>query len=98
MIELVVIIRVIAHLVTFVALAFWYKDPDAQWRPGVSITATVVAGSSFASAFLLWYSSPPILTASMLFETVLVVAFTVLIVMARGNMARLFPRRVWSHR
>lgn len=98
MIEALVALRVIAHLVTFGALAFWYKDPKARFRPGVSFTATIVAGSSFASALLLVTSPPRILTATFLFETMLIGSFAGLVVLARGNMARLFPRQIWHHR
>lgn len=98
MIETLITLRVIAHLLTFGALAFWYKDPEAKFRPCVSFTATIVAGSSFASAFLLFSSPPRIVTATFIFETLLIVSFAGLVVMARGNMARLFPRQIWTHR
>lgn len=98
MIEALIALRVLAHLVTFGALAFWYKDPDAKFRPGVSFTATIVAGSSFASAFLLMTAPPRTITATFIFETLLIASFAGLVVMARGNMARLFPRQIWTHR
>lgn len=87
-------LRVAAHLITFAAVALWYRDPDATFRPGVSILATVIAGSSLAAAVTLSLSKIPV----GIFDTLLFVAFCALVLRAGGNVARLLPRRVWEHR
>lgn len=96
---MIVTIQIIACLVIFVALAFWYKpQPGSRQRMGVWLTSRVVAGSCLGKVVLLIYSPPSIVTGSTIFETLLVVSFAVLICLAHGNMAKLFPRQVWTHR
>ena len=87
-------LRVAAHLITFFAIAIWYRDPDAAFRPGVSILATAIAASSLAAAVTLSVYKYPV----GIFDTLLFVAFCALVLRAGGNVARLLPRRVWSHR
>ena len=87
-------LRVAAHLVTFAAVTFWYRDPLASFRPCVSMLATVIAGSSLAAAITIALSNTP----PGIFDTLLFVAFCALVLRAGGNVARLLPRRVWSHR
>ena len=86
--------RVAAHLITFAAIAIWYRDPCARFRPFVSMLATAIAGSSLAAAVTISLSRAP----AGLFGTLLFVAFCALVLRAGGNVARLLPRRVWSHR
>jgi hypothetical protein len=92
--DLLLWLRVAAHLITFAAVAFWYRDPLASFRPCVSMLATVIAGASLAAAVTLSLS----ITPAGIFDTLLFVAFCVLVLRAGGNVARLLPRRVWSHR
>jgi len=87
-------LRVAAHLVTFAALTFWYRDPCARYRPGVSILATAIAASSLAAAVTVSIFKTPV----GIFDTLLFVAFCALVLRAGGNVARLLPRRVWEHR
>lgn len=92
--DLLLWLRVAAHVLTFVAVALWYRDPCARFRPGVSLLATVIAGSSLAAAVTLSLSKTP----AGLFDTLLFVAFCALVLRAGGNVARLLPRKIWSHR
>ena len=92
--DLLLWLRVAAHLITFAAVAIWYRDPLATFRPGVSLLATVIAGSSLAAAVTLSLSRTP----AGIFDTLLFVAFCALVLRAGGNVARLLPRRVWEHR
>lgn len=92
-------IQIAACLTIFAALAFWYKpDPRARSRWGVWFTSRVVAGSCFGKAILLTYAAPVQITGSTIFETLIIVSFAVLICLAHGDMAKLFPRQVWNHR
>lgn len=85
-------LQVAAHLLTFGAVALWYSDPDARYRPGVSILATLIAGSSLAAAVFAVMAG----RGAGVFETLLLVALCLLVLRARGNVARLLPRQVWS--
>jgi hypothetical protein len=92
--DLLLWLRVAVHLITFAAVAIWYRDPLAKFRPGASLLATVIAGASLAAAVTLSLSKTPV----GIFDTLLFVAFCALVLRAGGNVARLLPRRVWSHR
>lgn len=94
-----IVIQFFAYMVIFGSLAFWYKpDADARSRWGVWLTSRVVAGSCFGNAVLLLYTVPKALTGAVVFETLIACSFAVLVVLAHGNMAKLFPREVWSQR
>lgn len=96
---LFIVVQFVAYMVIFGSLAFWYKpEPEARTRLGVWFTSRVVAGSCFGKAVLLLYAVPTPLTGSIIFETLIAVSFAVVVVKAHGNMAKLFPREVWSHR
>lgn len=96
---LIIVIQFFAYMIIFASLAFWYNpEPHARTRPGVWFVSRVVAGSCFGKAVLLIYTVPTPLTGSIIFETLLACSFATLVVMAHGNMAKLFPREVWSHR
>lgn len=87
-------VRIAAHLITFGAVAFWYSDPDARFRPMASGLATMIAGGSLAAAIQLVLRPVPV----GLFDTLLFVTFCGLVLRAEGNVAKFLPRRVWSHR
>lgn len=90
--DVLLCLQVVAHLLTFGAVALWYSDPTARYRPGVSILATLIAGSSLASAVFAVMAG----RGAGAFETVLLVALCLLVLCARGNVARLLPRQPWS--
>lgn len=88
-------VRVIAHLITFLYIAKWY-DGEAEHRTGVSWFAIALAGGSFSAAWLGLLVEQPLLPQFPLM--LLAVALAIAVVRAEGNVAKLLPRRRWSHR
>lgn len=88
-------VRIVAHLVTMVYVVKWY-DPEATHRPGVSWLAVAIAGGSFSAATLALLTEQAALPQFPL--CVLAVSLSVLVVRAGGNVAKLLPRRTWTHR
>lgn len=86
-------LRLLAHVLTFLAVGLWYRDPTARYRAGVSILAYVIAASSLALAIQQAIYPP---NGARIFETVLIAAFALLVLRAGGNIALLLPRRPWS--
>jgi len=80
-------VRIAAHLITFGAVAFWYSDPDARFRPMASGLATMIAGGSLAAAIHLVLRPAPV----GLFDTLLFVTFCSLVLRAEGNVAKFLP-------
>jgi hypothetical protein len=89
-------LQLLFHLGTLLIVAS-FKDDDATWRPGVSILASAIAGSSLGMAFMIVFpawsgcAEPEpwsVLQAGLVFF---------LIATTRGNVAKLLPRRKWSN-
>lgn len=90
--EFLFYLQVAAHLLTFAAVAIWYTDPTARYRPGVSILATLIAGASLAGGVGALLSGG----SAGVFATIMLVLFCGLVLRAGGNIAKLLPRQPWS--
>ena len=87
-------VRVLAHLVTFFMIAIYYKPPEgSRFRLGVSLLASILAGSTLALALLTIFVARQF--GYQIFDTTLAVALAVLAVRAGGDVARLLPRQPW---
>lgn len=83
-------LQISAHLLTFGAVALWYCDKHASYRPGVSLLATVLAGPSLGAA--LWVLMTGKHAESL--ELILITTLAGLVLRAGGNVALLLPPRV----
>ena len=90
--EILFYLQVAAHLLTFAAVAFFYSDPTARYRLGVSLLATLIAGSSLAAGV----GALVVDTRAGISDTILFVAFCGLVLRAGGNVAKLLPRQPWG--
>lgn len=93
--------RAALHFATF-CLLFSYRDPDAQRRPMVSLLAISLAAPSIAMCLhILGNWGGRALTPAQLVEHTLIAilsaAVFVAVALSRGNVAKLLPRRIWSH-
>lgn len=82
-------LQIIAHLLTFGAVALWYHDPLARYKPLESILATLLAGPSLAAAIWVWLSGD----RAGPFELLLIITLCGLVLRAGGNVALLLPPR-----
>lgn len=90
------VLRALAHLITFAIVASFH-DPEARWRPGVSLLAVLLAGSSAAlAAQILTNWAQVIQSGPQLFHTLFAYAVLALIAWTRGNLAKLLPRMKWQ--
>lgn len=93
--------RIAAHLVTVFIVAAYCPDPVSAKRLGISLFAAMVAGVSACLAvstalnWAQWLELPLAGHICLAFTSWLLLAP---VVAGRGNVARLFPRRAWSHR
>lgn len=90
MTHLIAWLQIAAHLLTFSAVALWYCDKHASYRPGVSLLATVLAGPSLGAA--LWVMMTGKHAGSL--ELILIATLAGLVLRAGGNVALLLPPRV----
>lgn len=84
--------RAVIYFATFLIIAS-FRGGDCRWRPGVSLFAVGLAGSSLAFAVLIitdWnrsvYSGPQWL------PTIYCLCVFSLVLRCRGNLAKLLPR------
>jgi len=94
-------VRLLAHLLTMLIVAGYCPDSNTNKRPGVSLFAIVIAGGSAGLAMstaLSWCAWLVMPTAGHVFLALIFVALLVPIIAGRGNVASLFPRKVWSDR
>lgn len=76
-----------------------YHDPSATSRPGVSLVAVAIAGTSSAWAFFSVTQIHVCADASReLWPTLFVAIMAVPVALSRGNVAKFFPRVRWSDR
>lgn len=99
--QIILAARAALHFATFCIL-FSYNDPDAERRPFVSLLAVMLAAPSIGmSLYIVGNWGARSLTASQMIESVLMTVFAAALLIAvalcRGNVARLLPRRAWSH-
>lgn len=88
-------VRVLAHLVTFIMVGLYYRPaPEARHRYGVSLLASIIAGSSLALAVLSLFVTRA--AGYQIFDTSFAIAVAVIAVMAGGDVARLLPRQPWT--
>ena len=83
-------LQIAAHLITFGAVAFWYCDKSASFRPLVSLLATAIAGLSLSNA--IWVMVTGDTDGALAIS--LFVTFCGLVLRAGGNVALLLPPRV----
>lgn len=94
-------LRVVAHILTVVIVATYRPDHDSAVRIGVSWYAVFIAGMSACLAvstvlnWAQWLKLPLAGTMCLSFMFCMLLAP---LVAGRGNVATLFPRKVWSHR
>jgi hypothetical protein len=89
------LLQVLFHIGTLLIVAS-FRDEGATYRPGVSLLACIIAGSSLAMAFMLLFPAQSACTRpepGALLQAGLVFF---LIATTRGNVARLLPRRKWG--
>lgn len=94
-------LRVVAHIIAVLIVAAYRPDPDSNSRKGVSVFAIVIASSQaclIASTSLNWDQWLLIPLAGQMCLTLIFLALLAPIIAGRGNVATLFPRKVWSHR
>ena len=82
-------LQIAAHLLTFGAVALWYRDKEASYRAGVSLLATGIAGVSLGAGLTVIIDGQ----CSGLFPVLIVVIFCGIVMRAGGNVAKLLPRR-----
>lgn len=91
--------RCLAHFLTFLLVATYKPSEDAAKRLGVSLVACILAGSSLMLLVLGMLTWDWQLTIPLPFSFALLAqtfAFLIVIAIARGNVARLFPRIKWE--
>ena len=93
--------RLIAHILTVALVAAYCPEPGSAKRPGVSLSAILLAGGSAClavSLLLNWHQWAALPVAGQIALTFIFGALLAPVWAGRGNVASLFPRRVWSHR
>lgn len=99
--ELLQGLRVAAHVLTVILIAGYCPEPDSEDRPGVSWFAVFLAGLSACLAvstclnWAQWLSLP---LAGTMCLAIIFCLLLIPLIAGRGNVATLFPRKVWSHR
>ena len=94
-------LRVVAHVLTVIIVAAYCPEPDSTKRIGVSWYAVSIAGVSACMAvstalnWAQWLSLP---LAGNFCLSLIFCLLLVPLIAGRGNVATLFPRKVWSHR
>ena len=84
-------IRLVMHFATFLILARFRAGPDTRYRPGVSLAAVAIAGSSLALVVQIltnWHAAN-IPGTTQAFATVYASAVLAAVVYSKGNVARL---------
>lgn len=93
--------RVAVHIITILIVAAYCPDPGTTKRQGVSLFAIIIAGGSAcltASTLLNWDQWLILPLAGHMCLAMIFGALLIPIAAGRGNVATLFPRKVWSHR
>ena len=93
--------RLSAHLLTVLIVASYCPEPGTSKRPGISLFAALLAGGSAClavSTALNWGAWLTIPLAGHVCLAFIFCLLTAPLIAGRGNVASLFPRRVWSHR
>lgn len=99
--ELLQGLRIAAHLLTIFIVATYCPDANTAERPGVSIFAVLLAGGSAClavSTFTNWGSWLELPLAGHFGLTFFFCGLLAPLIAGRGNVATLFPRRVWTRR
>lgn len=94
-------LRVVTHILTILILAAYCPGPGANKRFGLSVWATIVVASSAcicASTLLNWDQWLVIPLAGHMCLALIFGALLFPVIAGRGNVASLFPRKVWSDR
>ncbi len=94
-------VRVFAHIATVLIISSYRPAPDSNHRPGIKLAAIVLCCGSammLATTAVHWsrWLLMPLAGHIALTPMFLVIVWP--LAQSRGNVAVLFPRRVWSHR
>src|SRR5690606_8740955 len=94
-------LRVAAHVLTVFLIAGYCPRPDSDKRPAVSWFAVMLAGLSACLAVSRgrnWHQWLALPLPGTLRLAIIFCLFLMPLIAGRGNVATLFPRKVWSHR
>jgi len=94
-------LRVAAHVLTVFLIAGYCPGPDSDKRPVVSWFAVFLAGLSACLAVstgLNWHQWLALPLAGTMCLAIIFCLLLMPLIAGRGNVATLFPRKVWSHR
>lgn len=93
--------RLLAHVVTVLVVAAYRPLPGSKEKAGVSCFAVLLAGGSACMAVSLGLNWAQWLLIPLAGQVSLTFIFAIILaplIAGRGNVASLFPRRVWSQR
>lgn len=94
-------LRLLVHLLTVLIVAGYCPDEGSAKRHGISLFAVLLAGGSAClgvSTALTWQRWLCVPLPGQVFLTLIFSALLVPVIIGRGNLAVLFPRKIWSNR